>query len=524
MANRLSADSRNQVLLIEAGPSDRSPLIHVPAGLAKLDRHWRFTDEPDPSRNNRTTPWMQGRVLGGGSSVNGMIWVRGNPADYDQWALGGADGWEYANLLDDFRRAEAYAGGADAWRGGEGPIRVTEEGVAHPTRDLFIEAAEKSGHHRLSDYNGAEQLGVAVTQVNQRRGFRHSAASAYLRPIRGRKNLRVLTNCVVNRIDFEGDRAVGVTFERHGKQMQARCDREVIVSAGALGSPKVLLLSGVGGADDLDEVGIPVVSDLPGVGRNLQEHPITNMVWNLDVSTMNVEMSPRHLVRAAADFVLRGGGAVSTPACHAVLFAALHEESTRPEYEGLFMALGLAGGGADTSQEVLASAGDHDVTEMQMLDRPSVTMINTVLHPHSRGQLRLRSADPNDDPVIEHRLLGDPRDVADLTAGCRLARRVMDSEPMAGHVISEALPGRAVQTDAEWEAFLRTSSWGAQHPMGTCKLGSSPDSVVDPHLRVHGVSGLRVVDASVFPSAPSGNTNAPTIMVAERASRLILEG
>lgn len=521
LANRLSEDRDVRVLLVEAGPRDRSPLIHVPAGLAKLDSHWHFTDEPDASRNDQTMPWMQGRVLGGGSSVNGMIWVRGNAADYDQWAADGAAGWEYANLLADFQRAESYEGGADDWRGGDGPIRVGEERVAHPTRDLFIEAAQKAGHPLVGDYNGAEQNGVGIVQTNQRRGFRQSTARTYLRPARRRKNLRILTNATVTKVIFDGDTAAGVTLDKKGRSLQARCRREVILSAGALASPKILMLSGVGPAAELHTHGIPVVRDLPGVGSNLQEHPIASMVWNIDVPTLNV-MSPAKMIRAAFDFAVRGDGAISSPACHAVLFAKLHEDSTRPDYEGLFMALGLTGADADSSAEVFSDSGSHDVSAMQMLDRPSITMINTVLHPRSRGRIRLRSADPDDAPVIDHEILGDPADLADLIAGCRLARDVMSSDPIAAHITSEATPGAGVQTDAEWEAFLRRSSWGAQHPMGTCKMGDDADAVVDARLRVHGVKGLRVVDASIFPTAPSGNTNAPTIVVAERAARMIL--
>jgi len=523
LANRLSADGQSHVLLVEAGPRDRSPLIHVPAGLAKLDSHWRFVDEPDPSRNKQTTPWMQGKVLGGGSSVNGMIWVRGNPRDYDLWAQHGAPGWDYASLLGDFRRAETYERGADEWRGGDGPIRVGEERVGHPTRDLFVEAAQVAGHKLLSDYNGREQLGVAAVQTNQRRGFRHSTASAFLGPARRRKNLRILTNCMVTKVLFEGTTAVGVALGKGGKAIHACAVKEVVISAGALASPKLLMLSGVGPATELDNHQIPIVCDLPGVGRNLQEHPIASMVWNMNVSTLNVEMQPKDALRAVIDFAVHGRGAITSPACHALLFAKLHEHSTRPDYEGLFMALGLSGADADTSAEVLTESGSHDVSQMQMLDRPSVTIINTVLHPRSRGHIRLRSANASDAPIIEHHLLADSQDLADLVAGCRLARAVMNSEPIAHHVISEALPGDAVQTDAEWEAFLRNSSWGAQHPMGTCKMGNAPDSVVDAQLRVHGVDRLRVVDASIFPTAPSGNTNAPTIAVAEKASRMILE-
>jgi choline dehydrogenase len=523
LANRLSADGRHQVLLIEAGPRDRSPLIHVPAGLAKLDSHWHFSDEPDPSRHNQTMPWMQGKVLGGGSSVNGMIWVRGNADDYNQWAHNGAAGWEYANLLADFRRAETYAGGADDWRGGDGPIRVGQEGVAHPTRDLFIEAAQVAGHKLLSDYNGQEQTGVGVVQTNQRRGLRHSTASAFLRPARRRKNLRILTGCTVTKIHFDDDTAVGVTLEKRGNAIHVRSAREVVLSAGALASPKLLMLSGIGPIAELTSHDISMVRDLPGVGANLQEHPIANMVWNMKVPTMNVQMAPKDMIRAAVAFAARGRGAISTPAAHALVFAKLHEDSARPDYEGLFMALGLCGAGIDKSAEVLSHSGSHDVSQMQLLERPSVTVINTVLHPRSRGQLRLRSADPSDAPIIEHQLLGDPRDLADLMAGCRLARTVMGSEPIARQVISEAQPGAPVQTDAEWEAYLRRSAWGAQHPMGTCKMGDSQDCVVDNELRVHGVRGLRVVDASIFPTAPSGNTNAPTIAVAEKASRMILQ-
>ena len=526
LANRLSASGRDRVLLLEAGPSDRSPYIHIPAGLAKLrGLHWGYMGEPDPSKFDATgPPWGAGKVLGGGSSVNGMVWVRGNHADFDEWAELGCGGWDFPGVLPYFKRAESFEGGADTYRGGDGPTRVCPQRVSHRLTDAFIQAAQNCGYASNPDYNGERQEGVGVCQTNQRRGFRHSTARAYLAPARRRKNLDVFTGALVKRVLFEGRRAVGVEFERRGKTVRATASKEVIVSAGAIASPKVLMLSGVGPAEHLREHGIEVVADSPGVGQNLQEHPVILLLWNVNVSTLNMERTPQGFVKHGLDFMLRGRGPVTAGSGHALLFMKLRE-NPYPDVQAGFAPFGMVGARAgDTSQRTLDSPGEHDVTRMELLRRPSVTIFLDVLHPKSRGEIRLRSSNHQDPPVIRHQMLGHEDDLRVLMAGCRAIQKVFETDPLRQHVTGRALPGPRIQTDQEWERFLRTASWGAQHPTCSCKMGSDSDplAVLDPQLRVRGVERLRVVDASVMPLVTSGNTNAPTIMIAEKASEMII--
>ncbi len=523
MASRLSESGDDRVLLLEAGPRDLSPMIYVPAGaLAMEGKLWNFSDEPDPSRNGQTMPWMAGRVLGGGSSVNGMVWVRGNREDFDEWSSSGCDGWDYDSVLPFFKRAERYKGGADHYRGDSGPQRIQEQGVEHLLNDEFEDAAEAAGYPRNDDYNGKSQLGVGVCQVAQWRGIRHSEARAYLGSAWRRRNLTVRTGCEVRRILFDGRRAVGVEFTQGGKRVASYARREVILSAGALSSPKILMLSGIGPAEQLSEHGVPLLHDLAGVGRNLQEHPMCPVIFNMNVQTINMDVRASKFVKHGWEYLRHGTGPASSGVCHVLLFLRTDGTDGRPNIEAGFAPLGMVGADAgDTAKDVLDSAGAHDVENMQLMGRPSCTVVVQMLHPRSRGQVLLRSGDPTDKPMIRHTLLGDDQDLKDLAEGIRAVRRVFATEPLAQHVISEALPGPAVTTDEEFEGFLRMASWGAQHPVGTCKMGIDDMAVVGPDLRVHGIEGLRVVDASVMPTSPSGNTNAATVMIAEKAAEMI---
>jgi choline dehydrogenase len=483
---------------------------------------WNFQDEPDPSRNGQTMPWMAGRVLGGGSSVNGMVWVRGNRADYDEWASLGCNGWGYDDVLPFFKRAERYRGGADAYRGGSGPQRVQPQGVSHPLNDAFDAAARAAGHPGNDDYNGASQLGVGTCQVAQWRGIRHSEASAYLGSAWRRPNLKIRTGCEVQRILFDGHRATGVEYVRKGERVVERANAGVILSAGALTSPKVLMLSGIGPSAELEAFGIAPVHDVPGVGSNLQEHPMCPMIFNVDVPTINMDLNLKSFLKHGWEYLLHGAGPASSGVCHVLLFLDTGADDTRPNIEAGFAPLGMVGADAgDTAKEQLDSAGRHDVENMQLMGRPSCTVIVQMLHPRSRGRVSLRSSNPADKPMICHQLLGADQDIQDLAAGCRAVRRVFATEPLARHVISEALPGPAIESDAEFEGFLRMAAWGAQHPVGTCRMGADEQAVVSPELLVRGIENLRVVDASVMPTSPSGNTNAATVMIAEKASEMI---
>jgi len=524
LANRLSADVHRRVLLLEAGGEDYSPFIRVPAGFAQLDAdkyNWQYTAEPDGSRNGIVEHWGGGKVLGGSSSINGQVWTRGNAADYDEWAAMGAKGWSFAEVLPFFRRSERFEGGGDRWRGGKGPIRASFGRVKHRLTEAFIDAAQQKGLPFNPDFNGKEQVGVGYAQLSQRRGWRNSTARAYLgAKVRRRKNLTVLTRATATRVVIEDGRAVAVEYEHKGRQQRADARREVIVSMGAIATPKMLMLSGIGPSEVLKEHGIPVITELAGVGENLQEHIYSTMIFGVNVQTINRELTPKGVMKHGLDFVVRGRGAVTTAAAHAMVFGTLEPGGARPDYEIIFGPLGLSG---DAPSE---DAGEgvkyrHDVHELTPMKVSSVMALPSVAHPRARGRVVLRSADPKDKPVIEHELLADERDIADLTEVCRLTRAIFEADAMQPYVVDEMLPGPSVQTDAEWEAYFRSYSWRGEHPSGTCRMGHDEMAVVDPRLRVHGLAGLRVVDASVMPTLISGHTNAPTVMIAERAADMI---
>ena len=524
VAQRLAAAGR-RVLLLEAGVRDWHPYIHVP-GLAlqacALPIMWDYPAEPDPSRGELVMPWMAGRVLGGGSSVNGVVWVRGHPGDFERWAELGCKGWSWNEVEPYFRRAESFER-RDPFRGSDGPVRVAMVDAPHPVTDAFVAAADAAGHPFTHDYNGRRQEGVGYGQTNVRRGFRHSSARAYLGAGRRSSALRVATEAVAQRVLFEGGRAVGVEYRHNGSLQQARASGDVILCAGAIASPKLLLLSGVGPADELRSHGIEPVADSPGVGRNLQEHPVVQMLWNVDVPTFGMDFTPRGIVRHGLSFAL-GRGPAAAGIFHAILFMKVDPGSPWTEVEVGFSPTAIVGADAgDTSGETLQDAGTHDVTRLELLQRQTVTGYASLLHPRTRGSIGLRSADPADRPLIRHELWEDERDLRDLVAGCRRLREVFDTSPLREHVTGEALPGPRVQSDEEWRAYLRShAAYGAQHASGTCKMGIDPLAVVDPELRVRGVEGLRVADASIMPEVTSGNTNAPTIMIGEKAADLVL--
>ena len=421
-----------------------------------------------------------------------------------------------------FRRAESFER-PDPFRGNEGPVRVSMVDAPHPVTDAFVAAAHTAGHAYTHDYNGPQQEGVGYGQANTRRGFRHSSARAYLGPAARRPNLEVVTEALAERVLFESGRAVGVQYLRNGVRAVARASQDVVLSAGALASPKLLMLSGVGPADHLRTHGLEVVADLPGVGRNLQEHPVTQMLWNVNVPTFGMEFTPKGFVKHGFSF-LRGRGPAAAGIFHALLFMKLDPASPWTEVESGFSPVAVLGADAgDTTGETLESAGTHELSQLQLLERATVCAYTSLLHPRTRGHLELRSADPADGPVIHHRTWDEERDLEDLIAGCRRVREIFETPPLAEHVQSEALPGPGVQSDEEWRAYLSSpNAYGAQHASGTCKMGIDAEAVVDPELRVRGVEGLRVADASIMPEVTSGNTNAPTIMIGEKAADLVL--
>jgi choline dehydrogenase len=530
LASRLTQDGHFRVLLVEGGGEDYSPYIRVPAGLAKIDEkyNWRYTADPDPSRNGLVEHWGAGKVIGGSSSINGQVWTRGNAADYDEWAKLGADGWDGASVLPYFKRAERFEGGADQYRGDRGRQSVEYVRVHSRLTDAFVEAAQQAGYPYNADYNGDHQLGVGYMQLSQRRGWRASAARAYLAPARRRPNLRLAKQALATRIIIEGDRAVGVEYRQGGTTHTARARREVLLCAGALASPKLLMLSGVGPEDELRPHRIDVRVASPGVGLNLQEHIWATVMCTVNIPSLNMETTPRAVARHGLNFVVRGRGAVATPAAHAILFGQFaHDEEPggdRPDYEMAFAPFGMSGDVVNSIDAPAGAAGAeyrHDVNEMKLMSVATISLMPSVSHPRQRGTVGLRSADPDDGPRIVHQLLGNPDDVRTLIAACRRARDIAASDALRPYVTGELMPGPAVQSDEEWTEYFRTYAYRGEHPSGTCRMGTDKLAVVDPQLKVHGLGGLRVVDASVMPTVTTGHTNAPVIMIAERVADLI---
>ena len=520
LAHRLSQDPRHRVLLLEAGPRDWAPQIHFPAaGLWGSLPMWTLAGEPDASLRGESLRWAGGRVLGGTSSVNGMVWVRGDPREFDAWAEAGCRGWDYASVLPYFKRAESWEEGETAYRGGTGPIATCRQRVRHFLTDAFVAAAREAGFPGNPDYNAERQEGVGYGQVNQRRGFRQSTARTYLGSARGRRNLAVWTRAEVLRILFEGTRAVGVEVERGGRALEARAAKEVVVSAGALGSPLLLMRSGIGPAAGLARHGIAVVADLRGVGENLQEHVVVTTVWDVNVPTLNRDLRPLPMLKHGLDFLLRGRGAIAAGLDHAMLFATLDPAVRHSQIETWFAPFVVRAGQAT---EILGRQG---ASRLVLGRRDQVMACTTLVHPRCRGRVALRSARREDPPVVELALLADPSDVDDLVRGSRAIDRIFRQPSFRRYAVGRCEPAPEVLSDAAWAEHVRGTARSGLHAVGTCAMGAAGDTaaVVDPELRVRGVAALRVIDASVIPRIPCGNTNAPTIMVAERGADRILQ-
>lgn len=517
LAGRLSETRVRRVLLLEAGPGDRSPLLRVPAATKRIDAryHWTYRGEPDPTRRMSVQHWITGKVIGGGSSVNGMIWVHGHPADYDQWEKGGATGWGASTMDAVFADLETVEGGSEQ-RGRSGPHHVGFSRCDHPTTDLFLRASVAAGLPLVADYNdGVGELGVSPVQLSQVRGWRQSAATAYLRPARPRPNLTIRTRTEVQRLVFDGHRVVGVEYRDRTGIRRASCSREVILSAGTIASAKLLLLSGIGPADDLRAVGIPVVVNLPGVGRNLQDHVYTSFIHQVALATLNGALTPLGVARHALRFLVAGRGPAASGAAHALAFVSASDSTPWPDLQLSFAPFAVVADSDDPDGPV------HDVHSLRLVKVPAVTTLACLLHPRTTGSVRLRSLDPTDAPAVSFEAFGDEDDIGVLAQGCETIRRVYSTNPLKRYVVRELVPGATVEDGAGWEDYLRRKAWNGFHPVGTCKMGSDTLAVVDPQLRVRGVEGLRVVDASVMPSLPSGNTNGPVIAMAERGARLI---
>ena len=511
LANRLSESGRHSVLLLEAGPPDHYIWIHIPIGYGKTMFHpvynWGFYTEPEPGMHGRKIYWPRGRGLGGSSSINGLIYVRGQREDYDHWAALGNRGWGWNDVLPYFIRSESNDRGANAYHGADGPLSASSIAAKHELVEAFIRGAGELGIPRRDDFNAGDQEGVGYYQLTTRHGWRCSTAVGYLKPARGRKNLTIETGAQVTGIRFDGARATGVTYDRNGSAHEARAAREVLLAAGAIQSPQLLQLSGIGPAKLLGRHGIPVRLDLPGVGANLQDHLQLRLMYRCTkpiTTNDDLRTLPRKM-RIGLQWLLFRKGPLAIGINQGALFTRVLPESKTPDVQFHFGTLS-----AD-----LAGAKPHDF--------PGFTMSVCQLRPASRGTVEIKSRDPREAPAMQPNYLSDELDRRTAVAGIKLARRIAATSGMAPYVASEYKPGAGAKSDDDLLEFAREFGATIFHPSGTCKMGDDAMAVVDDRLRVRGVAGLRVVDCSVMPTLVSGNTNAPVVMIAEKASDMILE-
>jgi choline dehydrogenase-like flavoprotein len=510
LANRLSADAKHNVLLLEAGGPDDSLRIHTPGlvGLLWRTRYdWTYFTTPQPGLDGRRMHWPRGKVLGGSSSINYMIYMRGHRDNYDQWRDLGNPGWGYEDVLPYFKRSENNGRGADAYHGAGGPLEVTDV-VVSPMSDLLVEATEEAlGVPSNRDFNGAEQLGAGRFQHTIRNGKRCSTAVAFLQPARSRPNLTVETGAHVEALMVDKGRVTGVRY-RQGKQSRiASATREVVLSSGAIGSPELLLRSGIGPADELRAVGVRVVLDLPGVGKNLQDHVMVPVSWQ-DRSGLTASVNPLNLARWIAQHKLTSAGPMASGACESGAFAKTSASPGRPDIQMHYL-------------PVFSDQVNMD-EQLFLAKGRGFTMLPTVLYPESRGEIRLASADPKSRPLVDPRYFSEDADMRALVEGVRMAQRISRSRYLAHSRGRASTPLADVEDDATLRRELRLRCNTLFHPVGTCKMGSDRDAVVDASLRVRGVEGLRVVDASIMPTIVGGNTNAPAIMIAEKAADMML--
>lgn len=517
LADRLSADGRHKVLLVEAGPSDRRFDIDVPVGYARTyfdpRVNWMFDSAPVPSLGNRVIYYPRGKVLGGSGSINAMVYARGQAADFDGWEAAGNKGWGWRDVLPIYRAMEDHDFGASDLHGEGGPLHVTQIGRdAHPICEIFFKASAELGFRHLADLNGAEAEGVGHYQINTRKGQRHSSAKAYLRPALKRPNLQVLTQAHVQKLVLEGNRVVGLRYRRDGVETELRARREVILSAGAIGSPQLLLLSGIGPAEELRALGIEVKLDAPAVGRHLQDHICYDHYFDARVRTLNSDLgSWLGRIKAGLQYALLRRGPLSMSLNQAGGFVRSSPDRQRPNIQLYFCPLYYEKATPD-SRELIKVKAD-----------PAFSLSASPCRPLSRGHVKLRAADAGVAPEIQPNLLAAPEDMAEIVEAAQLMRRYAATKALGAIIRSETKPGARAQSDAEFAAYVRESSYSIFHPSGTCRMGPVPgEAVVDAELRVHGLGGLRVIDASIFPSIPSANTNAPTMMVAEKGAGFVL--
>lgn len=509
LAARLSEDPGISVLLLEAGPPPSSLWIRMPAGMGRLfvnpAYNWCYESEPEPQLGGRRLFWPQGKTLGGSSAINGMAFVRGQPQDYDGWARSGAAGWGWNDVLPYFRKLETRSDGA--MRGASGPLRISDPRFVHPSARAFIDAGAACGLPRNADYNGERQEGVSLLQFTIRDGRRDSAAAAYLKPAAKRGNLTVVTNAKVRRITFDGRRATGVVYEHQGREHSASAGKEVIVAAGAIGSPRLLLASGVGEAAELSALGIEPVHNLPAVGRNLVDHPYVHMTFRAAPgASLNAMLRGWRVYLQGARWLLGHGGPLTIGASQAVAFVKGSDRAARPDLQLNFRPISHA----------YDSAG-----RMAADPVPRVTAAICALRPKSTGRVWLTSCDGK--PAMVGGYIREKEDEDRLVEGIGWVRRIFAAHPLAGLIVAEDKPGDGAADEADVRAFIRDTVQPMGHPVGTCRMGETSDCVVDSRLRVRGIAGLRVVDSSVMPTMVSGNTVAATYMIAEKGADMVRE-
>ena len=513
IANRLSADPKNKVVLLEAGGRDLNPWIHIPVGYFKTIHNpkvdWCYKTEPDEGLNGRSIEWPRGKVLGGSSSLNGLLYVRGQSQDYERWRQMGNTGWGWDDILPLFKRAENNERGADEYHGDDGPLSVSNMRIQRPITDAWVAAAQAAGYKFNPDYNGADQEGVGFFQLTTRNGRRCSAAVAYLNPVKSRENLQIITHAMADKVMLDGKRATGVIYsDKGGVQHQVKARREVILSGGAINSPQILMLSGIGEAAQLAEHGIDVAHDLVGVGKNMQDHLQARLVYKTHEPTLNDEVSSLFgQAKIGLKYLMFRAGPMTMAASLATGFLKTRDDLETPDIQFHVQPLSAEnpGKGADKFS--------------------AFTMSVCQLRPESRGEIKLKSKDPRAYPAIVPNYLSTKTDCDTVVAGVNIARKIARHAPLTSKISEEFRP----HADLDMEDYDATLDWARNntasiyHPTGTCKMGSGDGAVVDARLRVHGITGLRVADCSIMPEIVSGNTNAPAIMIGEKCSDLVLE-
>lgn len=512
LANRLSSSGQFKVLLIEAGGRNRSPVLSIPAAMATAiampKYSWGYPVEPDQTRQGLADNWPSGRGLGGSSAINGLFYTRGQPQDFDNWAELGNEGWAYADIEPYFRAIENSEIGSAATRGKNGPLTISRLREVHPLARSFVDAVEECGIERVEDYNGSHGSGVSLVQVTQRNGRRQSAADAYLTPARNRSNLTILTHAQCTRLIMEDGVCKGIRYTRNGQSLAACARREVILSAGAIGSPKLLMASGIGPEKALKGVGIDVIQGLDGVGQNLQEHPNVGISAEVSVPTYNIDArNPFKMAAHLARWLVFGTGPATSPYSQAAAFYNSRDLKGRPDLEILF--------------------APHDFKWTDKGPKPAplpgVNLIVSLCRPESRGEVLLRSSDPAAPPIIRHAMLESKEDMRLILECCHMVRKIYSTAAFGPFVVRENLPGEAVRSDAEMEEYVRGAVFGGNHLVGTCKMGQDSMAVVNAKLKVRGIGKLRVIDASIMPQLISAHTNAATMMIAEKGANMILQ-